>query len=125
MADISSLKKSYLINKKLAVYNIGSDNLSQKPESVYQGLINNRKIQVNLISYMPFKLNLLYKLYIKLFLARSISGYRKGYCKYSIIRNFIKENNLNFKFNFIFYFSLKTFLLIIANIHRYAIKNEI
>ena len=125
LTDMSFLKKSYLIDKKLAVHQIGSDNTSQKPETVYQAMIINRKIQLNLISHMPFKLNFLYKFYIKTFLERSISGYRKQFREYPTIQKFILENNLNVKFNFFFYFPLKTFLLILANIQRQRINNEI
>lgn len=117
-SDISFLNNSYLINKKLAVYNIGSNNISLNPETVFQTLLMNRKIQNNLLANLPLGSNFIYRWYIKLFMARSVSGYRKQYRSYFKIKNYVERINLNFKLNSILYLIVKTILLIIASITK-------
>ena len=90
LSNLAFLKKSYLIKKKLATYLIGV-NVSKNPDIVYQGISINKKIQENLISYMSFKINFIYQWYVNLFLARSISGFRKHFRKNHKIQNFIKK----------------------------------
>lgn len=117
-ADISFLKKSYLINKELALYNIGSNNISLNPETVFQALLMNRKIQNNLLANLPLGSNFIYRWYINLFMAQSVSGYRKQYRSYIKIKNYFERTNLNFKLNSILYLIVKTILLIIASITK-------